>query len=61
MLNVEDVKWIEDTKKDVEVITKRMNDVSEIVENENIEKREEIGVIGKMKNFVKKAVNCCIE
>ena len=61
MLNMEDVKWIEDTKKDVEVITKRMNDVSEIVENENIEKREEIGVIGKMKNFVKKAVNCCIE
>ena len=61
MLNVEDVKWIEDTKKDVEVITKRMNDVSEIVEGENIEKKEENGVIGKMKNFVKKAVNCCIE
>lgn len=61
MLNVEDVKWIEDTKKDVDVISKKMNVINEIVENENIEKKEEIGVIGKMKNFVKKAVNCCIE
>ena len=61
MLNVEDVKWIEDTKKDVDVITEKMNVINEIVENENIEKKEEIGIIGKMKNFVKKAVNCCIE
>ena len=61
MLNVEDVKWIEDTKKDVDVITEKMNNIDEIVESKNVKEKDEVGVIGKMKNFVKKAVNCCIE
>lgn len=61
MLNMEDVKWIEDTKKDVDVIIDKMNKVEEIDKRENVEEKENIGVMGKMKNFVKKAVNCCIE
>lgn len=61
MLNMEDVKWIEDTKKDVDVIVDKMNKVKEVGKRENVEEKENIGVVGKMKNFVKKAVNCCIE
>lgn len=76
MLNIQDVKWIEDTKKDVEVITNKMSDIVssekgvDVTQNNDtlqVEKDNESlqnndgGVIGKMKNFVKKAVNCCIE
>ena len=76
MLNIQDVKWIEDTKKDVEVITNKMSDivssekgvdVTQSNDTLQVEKDNESlqnndgGVIGKMKNFVKKAVNCCIE
>lgn len=76
MLNIQDVKWIEDTKKDVEVITNKMSDIVssekgvDVAQNNDtlqVEKDNESlqnndgGVIGKMKNFVKKAVNCCIE
>lgn len=59
MLNIEDVKWIEDTKKDAEIITEKMIKTEEFIEDKDT--KEKVGVIGKMKNFVKKAVNCCIE
>lgn len=61
MLNIEDVKWIEDTKKDVDIIVDNMNKTEEVVEHENIKEKDNTGIIGKMKNFVKKTVNCCIE
>ena len=59
MLNIEDVKWIEDTKKDAEIITEKMIKTEEFIEDKDT--KEKVGVIGKMKNFVKNAVNCCIE
>ncbi|MBR2140959.1 MAG: hypothetical protein IJ853_01215 [Rickettsiales bacterium] len=64
MLNIKDVKWIEDTKKDIEAISDK---VSESMNEDKIEEKQEKnenkseGVMDKMKNFVKKAVNCCIE
>ncbi len=64
MLNIKDVKWIEDTKKDIEAISDK---VSEFMNEDKIEEKQEKnenkseGVMDKMKNFVKKAVNCCIE
>lgn len=59
MINVDDVKWIEDSKEDI----KNIRDKIEIINDKDIkvEKKEEDGAISKMKNFVKKAVNCCIE
>ena len=59
MINVDDVKWIEDSKEDI----KNIRDKIEIIDNKDIkvEKKEDDGAISKMKNFVKKAVNCCIE
>ena len=64
MLNIKDVKWIEETKKDIEAISDK---VSESMNEDKIEEKQEKnenkseGVMDKMKNFVKKAVNCCIE
>ena len=64
MLNIKDVKWIEDTKKDIEATSDK---VSESMNEDKIEEKQEKnenkseGVMDKMKNFVKKAVNCCIE
>lgn len=59
MINIDDVKWIEDSKEDI----KNIRDKIEIIDDKDIkvEKKEEDGAISKMKNFVKKAVNCCIE
>ena len=59
MINVDDVKWIEDSKEDI----KNIRDKIEIIDDKDIkvERKEDDGAISKMKNFVKKAVNCCIE
>lgn len=59
MINVDDVKWIEDSKEDI----KKIRDKVEIIDEKDIkiEKKDDVGTISKMKNFVKKAVNCCIE
>lgn len=59
IINVDDVKWIEDSKEDI----KNIRDKIEIIDNKDIkvERKEDDGAISKMKNFVKKAVNCCIE
>ncbi len=65
MLNVDDMKWIEDSVEDVKKISQRIN-----IETEVSEKPQEIaevateepkGAMAKMKAFVKKAVDCCIE
>lgn len=86
MLNIEDTKWVEDTKGDADVIVNKManieaniekktnnevrntsenikENIKENVKEYNIEKikNEDSGIIDKMKGFVKKAVNCCIE
>jgi hypothetical protein len=64
MLNIEDVKWIEDSLEDVKKITTKVNDVK-ISEPKKSEKKkaetEPQGALAKMKAFVKKAVDCCIE
>ncbi len=58
MLDTGDVKWIEDKAEDIKKL-------SEKVESANIpaiaEKETNIGALGKMKAFVRKAVDCCIE
>lgn len=67
MLNVEDVKWIEDKTEDVKkaAVNAETFNVSEKVEvkvkAEEKDANDTEGALAKMKAFVKKAVDCCIE
>ena len=57
MLNVADVKWIEDSVADVKKITAKVD--AEMTIPEPV--KESGGALAKMKSFVRKAVDCCIE
>ena len=63
MLNVEDMKWIEDSVEDIKQISEKINvSTAEVIEMKNKEVTEEPKTaFSKMKAFVKKAVDCCIE
>lgn len=66
LLNLEDVKWIEDSFDDVkklsEELSKQTPDVSVVKETKSEEKEEKnLSAFSKIKNFVRKAVDCCIE
>lgn len=56
MLNVSDVKWVKDSVEDVKQLTARVD--AEIKVSEQVETK---GTLAKMKAFVRKAVDCCIE
>ncbi len=65
MLNIEDMKWIEDSVEDIKKISEKINvNTAEVID---MKKQEEVVVeepktaFSKMKAFVKKAVDCCIE
>lgn len=60
MLNVDDVKWIEDSNKDIKKITDKLNETN-IVPQAEKESAAPQGKLAKMKAFVRKAVDCCIE
>ncbi len=63
MLNVEDVKWVEDSLEDVKKIKEKVAIKAPIKEDKVVEQTnaEQGGAWAKMKSFVKKAVDCCIE
>lgn len=65
MLNVGEMKWIEDSVEDIKKIAERVNfDTKEIVVKEEVKEKiseEPKTTVEKMKAFVKKAVDCCIE
>lgn len=57
MLNVDDVKWVETDLQDLKKITDKANtELNSVAAADN-----SAGAWGKMKAFVKKAVDCCIE
>ena len=62
MLDISDVKWIQDTKEEVKVLSEKiknaMPEKSEAVEKVEKEVPQKKS---KLKDWVKKAVNCCIE
>lgn len=58
MLDTADVKWIEDSVKDVKKLTAKVD--AEMTVNVPVAK-EPAGALSKMKSFVRKAVDCCIE
>ena len=60
MLNVHHLKRIEDTNKDIKKITDKLNE-NNIVPQAEKEPAAPQGKLAKMKAFVRKAVDCCIE
>lgn len=58
MLNVDDVKWIEDKSEDIKKLSAKVNEV--VLEGKSKEQGQS-GALAKMKAFVRKAVDCCIE
>lgn len=58
MLNVQDVKWLEEKQEDI----RKLSEKPDKIETEQPTAESETqGKLSKMKNFVKKAVDCCIE
>ena len=60
MLDVSDVKWVEDNLEDIKKISDKLEENKAPMKKKEI-KKEEGGALAKMKAFVKKAVDCCIE
>ena len=67
MLKVEDLKWVETSMEDIKKITAKINEntITENTVKEKEVKPEEpvakTSALSKMKAFVRKAVDCCIE
>lgn len=63
LLNLEDVKWIEDSFDDVKKLTKNLAENSKPEKNESKIEETDVsgGTFAKIKSFVRKAVDCCIE
>ncbi len=58
MLNVADIKWIEDKTEAMKKLSEKIDtNISTIPEVQE----EKTGTLSKMKAFVRKAVDCCIE
>ena len=58
MLNVDDVKWLEDKSAEVKQLSDKIEKASAVSESP---KNEKSGTLSKMKAFDRKAVDCCIE
>lgn len=58
MLNVDDVKWLEDKSAEVKQLSDKIEKASAVFESP---KNEKSGTLSKMKAFVRKVVDCCIE
>ena len=66
LLNLEDVKWVEDSFADVKKLTEELSaaetkNVKTEKEGEKPAAAEPESALAKMKAFVRKAVDCCIE
>lgn len=66
MLNVDDVKWIKDDVESIKKLTAKANEA--LTETVVADEKKQIfseekpqGALAKMKAFVRKAVDCCIE
>ena len=59
MLNVEDVKWVEDRLEDVKKLSAQVAAANTV--EDKAAPASKGGALAKMKAFVRKAVDCCIE
>ena len=60
MIDVSDVKWIENKSADVAAVSEHLDSAEKTAER-SAESDVPAGAFGKMKSFVRKAVDCCIE
>jgi hypothetical protein len=60
MLNVEDVQWVKDSVEDVKKLTAKVQEAT-VSEPVATPEAQPVGALAKMKAFVRKAVDCCIE
>lgn len=60
MIDVSDVKWIENKSTDVAAVSEHLDSAEKTAER-SAESDVPAGTFGKMKTFVRKAVDCCIE
>ncbi|MBP5352451.1 MAG: hypothetical protein J6Y91_01635 [Alphaproteobacteria bacterium] len=58
MLDIKDVKWIEDKQEDIKKLSDKLDEVMPAPE---VKEEPKVGALSKMKSFVRKAVDCCIE
>lgn len=68
LLNIEDVKWIEDSFENVKQLTTELSSTLNLSTSQNnqnsmpsVVKENQHNAFTKLKNFVRKAVDCCIE
>lgn len=62
MLDVSDVSWVEDNIEDIKKISSRLEENKTPAKKENVKEETADGnAFSKMKAFVRKAVDCCIE
>lgn len=64
MLAIDNAKWMEDSVEDVKKITEKLSQsviLNEDTKTEIKEEQKPQGALAKMKAFVRKAVDCCIE
>lgn len=61
MLDVQDVKWVEDNMDDIKKISAQLEKNNLPQKKEEPEAEPKQGALAKMKAFVRKAVDCCIE
>ena len=61
MLNVDDLKWVKDDAETVKKLTARVEEATASLPAEKQKETAPQGALAKMKAFVRKAVDCCIE
>ena len=61
MLNTADVKWVKDSVEDVKQLTSKVNEAMQTAPINETVSKQPTGALAKMKAFVRKAVDCCIE
>ncbi len=63
LIDTKDIKWIEDSKEDIKKIVDKVQEINKESPSSKIEENsdESNSTMAKLKNFVKKAVDCCIE
>ena len=61
MLNVDDLKWVKDDAETVKKLTARVEEAPASLPAEKQKETAPQGALAKMKAFVRKAVDCCIE
>ncbi len=65
MLDTQDLKWVEDNMEDIKKISSQLEKVNVPVKVEEVksgsEEKAPQSALSKMKAFVRKAVDCCIE